>query len=213
MARRLANLGIIPLKHPCLRLIGSEHLNVVQAIAALGVGASLSSWVTKVAQVSLALDWPGITIDNRMSFRGDALEVLAEYLLKSCPHHTKHGISQYIIIPLRDDFGVDATGINIINDAVVVQCKFRKNPLNLVHYSDLARTFTSGVISYGLNPKAKKNLWLVTTAIDANINAHKVLGKRLHVLGRGHLESQVNGNITFWNNFLESIRRVVIPHG
>lgn len=182
---------------------------MVQPVALLQEEASLDSWVTEVRRVSLAMSWPGITMDDRLSFRGDALELLAEFLLKSCPHHTRHGVSQYTTVPLREDFGVDATGINIRNDVVVIQCKFRKNPLDLVHYSDLARTFTSGVISYGLNPQAKKNLWLVTTANDANLIAHRVFGTRLHVLGRGHLQSQVDGNITFWSNFLESIRRVV----
>ena len=179
----------------------------MEYINSLNAEASLSSWVTKVASVSLTMDWLGITMDNRMAFRGDALELLAEYLLKSSPNHTKHGISEYTIIPLHEDFGVDATGINIMKNNVVVQCKFRRNPLNLVHYSDLARTFTSGVISYNLDPKAKKNLWLVTTANDANYNAHKILGKRLHVLGRSHLQSQVDGNPMFWSNYLESVKK------
>jgi hypothetical protein len=151
------------------------------------------------------MNWPGITFDHRLSFRGDALELLTEYLLKSCPNHNKQGVSQYSTVPLHNDYGVDATGFNIIKEPIVIQCKFRNNPLDLVHYSDLARTFTSGVISYNLNPNAKKNLWLVTTANDANIQAHKVLGNRLHVLGKSHLQTQVDGNIVFWDNFYKSI--------
>ena len=169
------------------------------------MGASLKAWVGEVRKVSLTMTWPGITLDDRMSFRGDALELLTEYLLKSCPHHVKQGLNQYSVVPSHDDYGVDATGINIKGEVVVVQCKFRRNPLDLVTYSDLARTFASGVISFKLNPVAKKNLWLVTTANDANLIAHKVLGSRLHVLGYSHLRSQVDGNVTFWSNFLASI--------
>lgn len=151
--------------------------------------------------------WPGITLDDRMTFRGDALELLTEFLLKSCPHHTKHGVSDYEIVPPRQDMGVDAIGINIQRERVVIQCKFRRNPLDLVHYSDLARTFTSGVIDYGLNPNGRKNLWLVTTANDANINSHRVLGRRLHVLGGSHLRSQVDGNQAFWACYLASVQQ------
>jgi hypothetical protein len=179
---------------------------VIQAVAQRLGEASLQFWVTRVNRVSLAMTWPGITPDDRMTFRGDALELLTEFLLKSCPHHVKHGVSDYQVVPSRDDMGVDAIGINIIRERIVIQCKFRSNPLDLVHYSDLARTFTSGVISYGLNPHARKNLWLVTTANDANINSHKVLGKRLHVLGNSHLRSQVDGNQTFWACFLASVQ-------
>jgi len=157
------------------------------------------------------MTWPGITLEERMSFRGDALELLTEFLLKSCPSHNRHGVSNYTIIPLREDFGVDATGVNIHGDRVVIQCKFRRNPLDLVSYSDIARTFTSGIISYELDPEAKKNVWVITTANDANIIAHKVFGSRLHVLGCSHLKAQVDSNLTFWSGFLESVKNIVSP--
>jgi len=182
---------------------------VIQAIASMGKAASLDCWATEVRKISLSMSWPGISVDDRLTFRGDALELLTEFLLKSCPNHIRHGITDYTIVPLRDDYGVDATGRNVNNDSVVIQCKFRKNPLDLISYSDLARTFTSGVLSYGLDKDKNKNLWLVTTANDANRNAHKEFGRRLHVLGRSHLKSQVDGNITFWTDFLASVQKVV----
>jgi hypothetical protein len=148
--------------------------------------------------------WPGIEPEQRMNFRGDALELLTEYLMKVLSLAHNQGVLNYKPVKRKEDYGVDATGIkNEIQ--VVLQCKFRNNPLILVPYSDLARTFTQGVIQFGLDPKAKKNLWLITTAQDANKNAKTILGKNLHILNREHLGVQVNGNVDFWKGFLASI--------
>jgi hypothetical protein len=150
------------------------------------------------------MSYPGITFDDRKAFRGDALEVLTEYLMKVLPVSPNTGLLNYRVVPLRDDFGVDAVGEK--NGVItVVQCKYRKNPLDLIHYADLARTFTQGVLQYKLDPSARKNLWLVTTAEDANRNSKAVLGKNLHVLGRGFLTKNLDGNQNFWQGLDASI--------
>lgn len=148
--------------------------------------------------------FPGITVDDRMTFRGDALEVLTEYLMKTAPLASNYGLLNYKPVPLKDDYGVDAVGMK--NEVVtVVQCKYRRNPKDLIHYADLARTFTQGVLQYKMDPTAKKNLWLVTTAEDANQNSKRILGKKLHVLGIGFLSKHLDGNIDFWNGLNDSI--------
>lgn len=150
------------------------------------------------------MDWPGITMDDRLTFRGDALELLTEYLMKAMPLSANQGLLEYKIVPVRMDYGVDATGTkNGIK--IVVQCKFRSNPLDLVHYADLARTFTQGVLMHGLVPKTKKSLWLVTTANDANHVCKEVLGGMLHVLGMSHLKKSLDGNKDFWQGLDASI--------
>lgn len=150
------------------------------------------------------MSYPGITVNDRMTFRGDALEVLTEYLMKVFPVSPNTGLLNYKAVSLRDDYGVDAVGVK--NGVVtVVQCKYRKNPLDLVHYADLARTFTQGVLQFKLDPSARKNLWLVTTAKDANHNCKKVLGKNLHVLGYGFLSKNLDGNQDFWEGLAASI--------
>ena len=148
--------------------------------------------------------WPGITDDDRLTFMGDTLELLTEYLMKINAMANNQGVLNYKPVPLRDDYGVDAIGMKN-NVRIVIQCKFRGNPLDLIHYADIARTFTQGVLQYDLDPKARKNVWLVTTGQDANPNTKKILGKNLHVLNRSHLSKQVDGNVDFWNGFLNSI--------
>ena len=150
------------------------------------------------------MTWPGISIDDRLTFRGDALELLTEYLMKVNAMANNQGVLNYMPVSLKDDYGVDAIGIKN-NIRIVIQCKFRKNPMALVFYSDIARTFTQGVLQYDLDPKAKKNIWLVTTGQDVNSNTKKILGKNIHVLNRVHLSKQVDGNIDFWNGLLNSL--------
>lgn len=150
------------------------------------------------------MSWPGITVDQRMSFRGDALEVLTEYLMKITPVSANQGLQGYKIVPLRQDYGVDAVGVkNGVN--VALQCKYRKNPLDLVPYADLARTFTQGVLMCGVDPSLPKNLWLVTTAQGVSRQAEAVLGKHLHILGINHLKYNLDGNSAFWQGLLASI--------
>lgn len=150
------------------------------------------------------MSYPGITVDDRMTFRGDALEVLTEYLMKVLSLANNTGLCNYEVVPARDDYGVDAVGVkNEVN--VAVQCKFRSNPKNLVHYSDLAKTFTRGVIKHNVDPGGKKNIWLVTTANDANHISKEVLGKRLHVVGYGFFSKNLDGNHDFWQGLRASI--------
>jgi hypothetical protein len=150
------------------------------------------------------MTWQGITPEDRLTFMGDTLELLTEYLMKVNAMANNQGVLNYKPVALRDDYGVDAIGIKN-NVRVVIQCKFRENPLEHIHYADIARTFTQGVLQYDLDPKARKNVWLVTTGKDANAHAKKILGKNLHVLNRAHISKQVDGNIDFWNGFLNSI--------
>lgn len=194
----------IALKHVCLKLLRSFHKEVADSQVALGKTATIASWVSKVRHVSLSMDYPGIDIDARMAFRGDALEVLAEYLMKVMPTGHNAGLSDYLPVPLKEDFGVDAVGAKN-GVKVMVQCKFRSNRKDLVHYADLARTFTHGVLRFGMDPAARKNLWLVTTADDANHISKDILGKNLHVLGYGFLSKNLDGNQDFWEGLSASI--------
>lgn len=182
---------------------------MLQQVTLSSATCTVDDWVEAVRLHSLSMTWPGISVDQRMSFRGDALELLTEFLVKSGQLNTKTGLQDYRVVGLKDDYGVDATGVNVNGDFTVVQCKYRRIPTNLVHYADLARTFTQGALGFSLRGKLdlskQKNVWLVTTANDANIQSKTVLGKHLHVIGRGHLAKVLDGNTAFWQSFLASV--------
>jgi hypothetical protein len=191
------------LKHSCIKRITTEHRQVLEAMVALKKAATVDVWVETVFNISKTLFWEGIDPEEHLSFRGDALELITEYLMNVNSLANNQGVLNYKPVPLRDDFGVDATGVKNGVD-IVIQCKFKHNPEMTIRYSDLARTFCHGVKKYNLDPKQNKNLWLVTTGKDANINSYKVLGDSLHVIHRKHLSKQVDGNVDFWNGLLTS---------
>ncbi|MDD5650013.1 MAG: hypothetical protein PHF86_06305 [Candidatus Nanoarchaeia archaeon] len=184
----------------------TEHIQVLEYIVTLGRAATIDKWVENVFKTAHEMYWEGMEPEERARFLGDSLELLTEYLMKVNIMGNNQGLLNYTPVPLRDDYGVDATGLKN-GVQIVVQCKYRHNPLTYVTYSDLARTFTHGVLKFGLDINAKKNLWLVTTGAGANTNCQKILGQRLHVLNRDHLKRQVDGNIDFWNGFLLSARK------
>lgn len=194
----------IKLTHPALLLLRPFHKQVSAAQQQRHTAATVQSWISTVRSLSLSMYYPGIDVDARMAFRGDALEILTEYLMKVLPVGNKSGLLNYRTVPLSEDYGVDAVGVKN-GTTVVVQCKYRSNRTDLVPYSDLARTFTQGVLSCGLDPKARKNLWLVTTADDANHISKKVLGRNLHVLAYGFLSKHLDGNANFWAGLDASI--------
>jgi hypothetical protein len=196
----------IKLEHICMKKLNAEHRQVLQEMVNKGRAATISAWVETVFDISKTLNWPGIDPEDpeeHFTFRGDALELLTEFLMKSNSLANNQGVLNFKSVPLRDDFGVDATGTkNGVN--IVIQCKFKHNPLTTIRYSDLARTFAQGILKFKLDPAAKNNLWLVTTGQDANMIANEVFGSHLHVLNRNHLSRQVDGNTDFWNAFLKS---------
>ena len=194
----------IKLTHVGLLLLRAYHKSIAAHQASLAKAATIASWVSKVREVSTSMEYPGIDIDARMAFRGDALEILTEYLMKAMPLNKNAGLLEYKPVPIKEDYGVDATGVKN-GVAVMVQCKFRSNRTDAVHYADLARTFTHGVLRFKMDPAAKKNLWLVTTADDANHVSKDVLGKNLHVLGYGFLSKNLDGNQDFWAGLDASI--------
>lgn len=144
-----------------------------------------------------------------MTFRGDALEILGEFLIKTGQLNSKSGLVNYQGVPLRMDYGVDGTGINPNGEFTVVQFKFRSNPMTEIPYSDLSRTYTQGVMGMGLpgkiNTSKNKNLWLITNGKGANHVAHAVFGKKLHVLGHAHLSKILDNNVMFWYSLLKSM--------
>ena len=196
----------IKLVHSCLSLVTTEHIQVLEYMVTLGRAATISKWVEHVFKTAKEMNWEGMEPEERARFLGDSLELLTEYLMKVNAMSNNQGLLNYKPISLRDDYGVDATGIKN-GVQIIVQCKYRHNPLSYVTYSDLARTFSHGVLKCGLDLNMKKNMWLVTTGAGANNICQKIFGQRLHVLNKDHLKRQVDGNIDFWNGFLMSAKK------
>lgn len=139
--------------------------------------------------------------DARNKFKGDALEVLAEMFFLAFPKDPKVGLSGYTPVALDEDYGVDATGINVNGDKVAVQVKYRSNPgdpATFPTYAEIARTFTSGVCQLGVDASKDSVVFVFTNANQLGSNCGKVLGAKLVSIPRDTLEHFMGNNRSFW---------------
>lgn len=150
--------------------------------------------------------------DDRQKFKGDALEVLSELFFTRFNSDPRMGLTNYTPVSITEDYGVDATGINANGDLTVVQVKYRGNAADIIPYSDLARTFTSGVLQLKMDPAKDHNLFLFTTANDASHQAHSVFQNKLVVINRAYIKKVIDNNKNFWALCLDEVQQYITYH-
>lgn len=134
-------------------------------------------------------------------FKGDTFELFAELFFNLFYGDPHFGVREYTPVPLPQDFGVDAVGINPNGDKAAVQVKYRGNPTDVStypSYADIARTFTSGVLDFGVDPGKDSICYFFTNACDVSNIAYEVMGNKLVVVKRDIIEHYVDNNKTFW---------------
>jgi hypothetical protein len=155
---------------------------------------TIKSFIKEVEALSLKyniLDIP--------SFKGDMLEILSEIFFGAFRNDTSIGIREYNPIPLDEDYGVDAIGINVNNDKCAIQVKYRANPLDLIEYTDMAKTYTSARIRNNIPLENDNTLYLFTTAYSITTACDTVFGKKLRVINRNIIAGKIDNNHSFWD--------------
>ena len=150
--------------------------------------------------------------DDRQKFKGDVLEVLSELFYTRFNSDPRMGLTNYTPVTVDEDYGVDATGINANGDLTVVQVKYRSNPTDIITYSDLAKTFTSGVIQLKLDPAKDHTLFLFTTANGVSHQATKVFGDKLVVVDKAYIKKVIDNNKNFWSLCLNEVQQYITHH-
>lgn len=118
------------------------------------------------------------------TYKGDAFEVLVEFLIKSSPFDNRIGILNYDPIISSEDYGVDGAGQSLVDmSPVTVQIKFRSNKEKYLtpnedHISNFVSksysTYFKSYIDNLLTGKSKgknidcRNMLIITTAKDLN---------------------------------------------
>jgi hypothetical protein len=151
--------------------------------------------------------------DDKNCFKGDIFEVFCEVYYALIKSKNSAGVIDYkpLHASADDDMGVDGTGINYSGNPCVVQVKFRSNPKDEISYSALANTYTQAS-ALDMIPESRKKqrrtIVLFTNCAGANKNAHSVLGKQdwLFVINKEVIESEVNGNVIFWQEAYNLIK-------
>jgi hypothetical protein len=140
--------------------------------------------------------------DARNKKKGNAMEVFAEVFAAINFADERYGFHKFKG-NTTDDYGVDAFGMNPVGENAVMQVKFRSNPKNTICYTDLSKTFTQGVRSGHITGRAAKSVYLFTNCAGANYIAENVLGNVLHVINGAHIDNVIEGNVVFWNAFID----------
>lgn len=179
-----------------------------------GVDAIFQGFIGKVE--ALSKNFPDT--DAAYKFKGDMLEILAEIFFKAFSCSPTVGLSDYTPIPIEEDYGVDGKGINAAGKECVVQMKFRANPMELVKYEEMAKTYTSGRMQLKIPLEGDNCVYVFTTAIGVTIACQTVFGKSLRVISRDIIANEIDNNVNFWNfayneieNTLKGLIAVALP--
>ena len=134
------------------------------------------------------------------------LEVFAEIFFNLFQADERIGIRNYTPILIDSDFGVDAKGINANGHGCVVQVKYRSNPQDLITYSDIAKTFTAGVLQHKIPLYENEHtVFLITTSSGISGAFNKIFEKTAVIILRKDIAEKVDNNKNFWLEAYSSI--------
>ena len=134
--------------------------------------------------------------NSALKLRGDMLEVLSEIFFKAFQNDEAVGIKDYSPVSIDEDFGVDAVGINPNGLRVAVQCKYKN--FEPVTYTELAKTFTSGLLILKCDLMQPNSIYVFTTAVQFSSAIDKNLGSKVVKIDRNVISRKIDNNRTFW---------------
>jgi hypothetical protein len=167
---------------------------------------NIDDFVHRVDALSLPLLGEKVEIDEddenykdaANAFKGAMLEVFSEIFFGAFQHDPKVGVSQYRPVPLSEDYGVDAIGINVAGTPVAIQVKFRSNPSESIKYAELARTYTAGRIRHHIPLEGEDSLILLTTCNSVSKACNQVFRSTLRVISKNIIAQRVDNSASFW---------------
>jgi len=165
--------------------------------------SSFRQWLNEIHRVSDKI----VDEDERLKFRGDNLEIFSEMFFNLFQNHPAFGVRDYTPVKIENDYGVDATGVNVNGHKCAIQVKYRSNPEDKISYADIARTFTSGVLQLGLIDLVDHDhtVYLFTNTNEVTSAFTKVLGNKAVLITKDKIEYLVDGNKGFWDGTHELI--------
>ena len=160
---------------------------------------TINEWINDVE--ILANQMPDV--DSALKLRGDMLEVLSEIFFKAFQNDEAVGIKDYSPVTIDEDFGVDAVGVNPNGLRVAVQCKYKN--FEPVTYTELAKTFTSGLLVLKCDLMQSNSIYVFTTAVKFSSAINKNLGSKVVKIDRNVISRKIDNNRTFWQYAYDQI--------
>jgi len=135
-------------------------------------------------------------------YKGDALELFAEALIKFSPIDGRIGITDYKPV-IENDTGVDGVGIGNNGNPATVQVKHRIANWILTADTDHLSNFpNASFMKYGVKPEDDKNMLIITTAKELHhYTTTEMFGNKVRCLNRENLKHLVDDNKMFWKLF------------
>jgi superfamily II DNA or RNA helicase len=194
----------IELKHPFVNkcpdvdaLLKKEDGQVIQSIE------SLCAKIKQQAELHMNLLDPN-------DYKGWALELFVEYLIKVDGRDNRIGIYDYQVVSEgdADDVGVDGHGMGDNSYPTTVQVKFRRGDYVLTANNDhLSNFLTSSWADYLVPMECDKNMLIITTGMKVDEQSReKMLKNKVRVLNRDALREMCDNRPEFWTRFYESVR-------
>ena len=147
-----------------------------------------------------------VSIDEN-KFKGDALELFVEYMIKTGAEDNRIGIYDYKPT-LGDDCGVDGFGIGENGSPATVQVKFRRGDWVLNANEDhLSNFLTASIFDHCVPVEDDKNMLIVTTGQKVDERSLEVMLKnKVRVLNRDDLRNMFDNKSEWWLRFYESVK-------
>ena len=187
---------------------GSKNKKAIQVMREMGAtyNPAKKEWGFTLNQV---VDY--VQKDTLYKFKGDMLEVLSEIFFAVYNSDEAVGIRDYTPVELSDDFGVDATGVNVNGHQCVIQVKYRVNPEDVIPYADIARTFTSGVCQLGIRDIVDHphTVYLFTTSNGTTAAYQKVMRNKSVEITRPIIATKIDNNVNFWLYAFNAIKATI----
>ena len=163
---------------------------------AIGENYTFRQWNNAVNVMAIRFN----NLNVRNKFKGDMLEVFSEIFFALFQNDPSFGLKVYTPIAIDDDYGVDAVGTNANGHACVVQVKYRSNPLEVITYESIAKTYTAAILHLHMNDvfHHDKTVFLFTNSNSVSISFEKIMGKKVVVVNNGVISAMVDNNSNFW---------------
>jgi hypothetical protein len=187
------------LKHTDILAKPQMYHDLYDAWSQKNSGQTINNWIADVE--TLANTMPDT--DSALKLRGDMLEVLSEIFFNAFQNDESVGIKEYAPVAIDEDYGVDATGINPNGIKVAVQCKYKN--FEPVTYTELAKTFTSGLLILKCDLMQANSIYVFTTAVAFSSAVDKNLGSKVVKIDRNVISRKIDNNRTFWKYAFDQI--------
>ena len=141
-------------------------------------------------------------------FKGYALELFAEYFLKTNGSENRVGILDYVPTNKTEDYGVDGHGIGANGHPATVQVKFRSGDYTLSANEDgLSNFLACSQNDYLVPLEDDKNMLIITTGLKvAPMTMENMLKGKVRVLAREDLRVMLDNYPEWWIRFYEAVK-------